>query len=269
VNSAWAPYFLDAGEDHAERMTNTSEVTKSKKRFGSGLLALAAFGMSVVGVTANPTLAAAAAAGDGIWVGSPVTGSWPDTQGCSGKNLPTNCSKPSVHHRVYTSMFDTGPRLSDFAVDLQSVTKDQPVRLYAAAQYIPIALSAKVDKVGPACGSKKIADGGSMVTVGLYAGATKVGTVTYAHINPTVTAGQSLGTWGAQVGTVGSGYNKVAGCWTGMHVHVELANRQNFACYNGSYTSGSTAAKSSQLAESKVIGFVGGSFASRVQQPCP
>jgi hypothetical protein len=61
--------------------------------------------------------------------------------------------------------------------------------LYAAPVNSGYAVSAHIDTVGPACASGRISDG-YRVTVGIYADSMKIGTVTYAHINPSVSAGQ-------------------------------------------------------------------------------
>jgi hypothetical protein len=101
----------------------------------------------------------------------------------------------------------------DWAADLQNVVVGAPVRLYAAPQQDGMAITARVDTVGPACRSGAIADGGYSVTVSFWNGSTKIGSATYAHIDLTVGQGAWIDRWGTQLGTVGGGYRIADGCW--------------------------------------------------------
>lgn len=124
-----------------------------------------------------------------------------------------------------------------WSVDLQ--VSAGAVYLYAAPRDTPShgRISAKVESVGPACASGKTSDGGSQVRIGLYLDkSTLIGQVVYADIDVdaviTASNGKFLSKrWAVKLGTVGS-YTK-SGCWTGVHHHIEVVSRQNFACYNG------------------------------------
>jgi hypothetical protein len=186
--------------------------------------------------------APAGAATIAVWVGSPVNGHW-----------PTNTdSLPANHHIVYGG---------DWSVDLQGVGAGQSVYLYAAPQNGYSSVSAKVEIVRPACASGNPADGGYRVTVGMYNGGTKVGTATYAHIQPRVAAGQWVSRWGAVLGTVGS--YRWNSCWKGVHVHHEMYSQQNYACYNKGYTPGYP------IRRTNFLGFIGGSYAFAPEASLP
>lgn len=207
--------------------------------------------------------AAASTPDPAVWVGSPVSGAWPNTDGCSGASYPSSaCSLPTVHHAVYQSSFDWGSGLSDWAADDQGVSPGQRVMLYVApvgSGYNPIT---RIDTVAPACASGNPADGGYRVTVGVWVGATKIGTVTYAHINPWVSQGQTVPRWGTQLGTVGS-YNW-SRCWQGSHVHIEMTSRHNYSCFSNIFTRYPGA----RLSETNFQGYLGGSYASGPRQAC-
>jgi hypothetical protein len=199
-----------------------------------------------------------------VWIGSPVNGTWPNTAGCAGAGYPSDaCSLPTVHHTVYSSSFDWGTTINDWAADDQGVPAGRRVMLYAAPVNGGYTVSAHVDAVGAACASGRISDGGYRITIGIYAGSTKIGTVTYAHVNPSVSAGQWINRWGTQVGTVGS-YNWTS-CWQGAHVHLEMANRHNYSCFSNIFTRYPGA----QLSETNFQGYLGGSYASAPRRACP
>lgn len=181
-----------------------------------------------------------------VWVGSPINGTWdlPASRGGDG---------PTVHHWI-ASATDQG----DFAVDLITGA-GQAVYLYAAPQDGAVPVTAKVDQIGSACLG---GGGGSFVTVGLYTGSLRIGSATYAHIQPSVGVGQTLPRWGALVGYVGSGYPINSACWTGSHVHFQLYSNRHYACFNRGYTLGYP------ISRTNFLGFTGGNVASAPRSAC-
>ena len=177
-----------------------------------------------------------------VWVGSPVEGQW----AWEGSSLPQN------HALSYGG---------DWSVDLPSAA-GRGVFLYAAPQDGQSRIDAKVEAIAPACKSHVIADGGYQVRVGLYHGSTKLGVATYAHLNPTVSVGQSLNRWGTQLGTVGSYKRDPYGCWDGTHVHVELYDQTWYSCFNKDYRLRSV------VHVHDFIGFIGANVAGGKRQAC-
>jgi hypothetical protein len=164
-----------------------------------------------------------------------------------------------VHHIVYTN--PVGGYLDDWAGDLQGVTAGTGVYLYAAPNDTSIPVSARVETVGPACASGSPADGGYRVTVALYSGSTRIGTVTYAHIQPSVSQGATISRWGTLLGTVGS--YRWSSCWQGVHVHVEMSSQHHYSCFNRGWSPGQ------KVNPTNFIGFIGGNYASDRRQACP
>ena len=194
--------------------------------------------------------------GDSVWIGSPFRGTWPDASGCSGETFPSySCSLPSVHWWLANA-----PR-GDWGVDLQGVGAGTAVSLYAAPRDRSVPVTAKVDAVTAACSSGVIADGGHRVTVGLFVRGTRIGSVTYAHVNPSVSVGQTLNRWGQQIGTVGS--YRSNNCWRGAHVHFQSYAESGYSCYNRSLT------PSQAMNPSNFMGFVTGRYASGPRSACP
>ncbi|MGO4341547.1 hypothetical protein [Pedococcus sp. 2YAF34] len=221
-------------------------------------------GLLLTPVLVNPGLAAASTPDPAVWVGSPVNGRWPNRDDCAGAVFPSDlCSLPTVHHAVYPSSFDWGTSWGgDWAADDQGVYAGERVMLYAAPVNSGYNPTAHVDTVGPACRSGVIAYGGYRVTIGIYVGSTKIGTVTYAHINPTVYQGQWISRWGSRIGTVGS-YTSNS-CWAGPHVHVEMTSRHNYSCFSNIFTRYPGA----NLWESNFQGYLGGYYAGGPRQAC-
>lgn len=204
-----------------------------------------------------------------IWVGAPMTGYW------AGYPNATS-SRPEYHTPVYTV-----PGYSykgDWAMDYYQVAGTR-VRLYAAPKDSALGsgITAKVIAVGPTCASKVIAEGGYNVTVALYDRGVRVGSVSYAHVNPDfnddgVTNASdrdfrgSLNRWGGYIGKVGA-YTRNS-CWdvrtsTGHHVHMEFANVKNYSCFRAGV------ANHAALSSTNYIGYLGGSYASTRQAGCP
>jgi hypothetical protein len=180
-----------------------------------------------------------------VWIGSPIDGTW----GKYESSLPAN------HHIPYGG---------DWSVDLVTGAGNA-VMLYAAPQETSRAITAKVDSVRPACKSGVVSDGGHVVVVGIYEGGTRIGWAAYAHINPSVSTGQTISRWGTNLGTIGTYRwdDRPEGCWAGAHVHFEAYNQRNYACYNRGYGLGS------RVNRTNFIGFVGGDFARSKRAACP
>ena len=195
--------------------------------------------------------------GDSVWVGSPFRGTWPISAGCPSSFPSSTCSQPSSHWWLANA-----PQ-GDWAADLQNVGVGQPVVLYAAPRDQNVPVTAVVDAVGPACRSGVVGDGGYRVTVGLFVRGTRVGSVTYAHVNPNVSQGQTISRWGSQIGTVGGGYNRGRGCWDGAHVHFQAYAQSGYSCFNRTWQGGQW------MDPGNFLGFVTGRYASGARQGCP
>jgi len=202
-------------------------------------------------LAATSVVTAAAAAGEKqlVWVGAPtLTALWDGGEPADG---------PATHH----TLGGINPRgeASDFAVDL-ATSAGRGVYVYVAPQDRSRNVYTKVLKIGSACRS---GGGASFVNVGIYqANGDMIGTVTYAHINPTVSVGQWITRWGAKVGTVAGGLRINGSCWTGPHVHLEMYSYRHYACYNRGW-------RHNQLVnQTNFIGFTGGFVANRPKQAC-
>lgn len=195
--------------------------------------------------------------GDSVWVGSPIRGTWPTGAGCPSTFPSSSCSQPSAHWWLANA-----PQ-GDWAADLQNVGVGTPVVLYAAPRDQSVPVTAVVDAVGPACSSGVVSHGGYRVTIGLFVRGSRIGSVTYAHVNPSVSQGQTVNRWGTQIGTVGGGYNTGAGCWTGAHVHFQSYAQTGYSCYNRTWQGGQW------MDPSNFLGFVTGRYASGPRQGCP
>ncbi len=193
-----------------------------------------------------------------VWVGAPFQGTWvPITSDCGGATFPSSCSLPNVHHWLSTAAAPAG----DWAVDL-GAPAGTAATVYAAPQVASLPVRTVVDRIAPACASGLPADGGWAVTVAIYTGSTKIGSATYAHINPVsgLTPGTAISRWGTTVGTVGSYRNNA--CWMGAHLHFQLYSEHNYACYNRGWRPGNT------MAPSNFLGFTGGNVAGGPRQAC-
>jgi len=192
-----------------------------------------------------------------IWVGAPFTGQWvPINSDCHSWDVfPASCSEPRVHHWLSSANAPYG----DWAVDL-GAPAGTAVQLYAAPQVGSMPVTTVVDKVAPACSSQVIGDGGYAVTVGFYSNGTKIGSATYGHIQPSVSAGQQVNRWGQVLGTVGS--YQSGSCWQGAHMHFQMYSQVNYACYNRGW------ADKQWMSPTNFLGFTGGNVASGPRQAC-
>jgi hypothetical protein len=166
----------------------------------------------------------ASAADPAVWIGSPIDGRWTDSTNCRGAKFGSSlCSLPSVHHIAYLGS-------KAWATDLE-VGSGAGVYLYAAPKSTSLnsRIATKVESVKSACSS---GSAGYRVIVWIYLDKTRrTGQMAYAHINPVSgLSGKWVSRWGAKLGTVGS-YSK-SSCWTGIHLHIEMASTSGYACYN-------------------------------------
>lgn len=191
-----------------------------------------------------------------VWVGAPFGGTWvPITSDCGGATWPSSCSLPTVHHWLSSAAAPRG----DWSVDL-GAGAGTPVRLFAAPQVSSMPVRAVVDRVAPTCSTGVVADGGHAVTVAFYTGSTRIGSATYGHINPSVTAGTEINRWDTTLGTVGS--YRWNDCWQGPHLHFQLYSERNYACYNRTWRPGNW------MNPSNFLGFTGGTVATGFRQAC-
>jgi len=175
-----------------------------------------------------------------VWIGSPVTGTWN--------------ANASSHHWLGNAT-DQG----DWATDIK-VGAGTQVKVYLAPQTSGYTVTAKVTQIANGCVS---GNGAKMVAVGVYVNGTKIGSVKYAHVNPSVSVGQAVNRWGGVIGTVAGGLPYNANCWTGPHNHVEGFNVHNFSCYNRGFGIGS------HVNVTNFVGFIGGKRVSGARQACP
>jgi len=144
--------------------------------------------------------------------------------------------------------------------------------LYAAPNDSNVAITAKVRQIAKVnCAAGGTA--GEYVRIGLYSGSTAIGSVWYAHINPTATMRDRLADqkpisrWETLIGTPGS--YPGAACWNGVHLHMEFdtsGSSAPYACYNKGY------APLQKIWSSNFLGFIGGTTsqtASARKRPCP
>ena len=196
-----------------------------------------------------------------VWVGAALDGTWPGADGCVGARYPSaSCSLPTAHH---TFAYGGERYPGDFGFDQQSVAAGAGVTLYAAPQNSKLnnRIRAVVQDVQLACRSRNAADGGYTVTVAIYNGSTKIGTIAYVHVDPRVSRGQTIKRWGTVIGTVGS--YRSNGCWGGVHLHMELMSMTNYACFNKGWKPGQ------RMRKTNFVGYLGGSFASAPRRACP
>lgn len=194
-----------------------------------------------------------------VWFGAPFRGQWvPINYDCTATSaFPSSCSRPAVHHWLSTTAAPAG----DWAVDLGAPAGTSVV-VYAAPQNTAMPLTARVDRIAPACSSGRVADGGYAVTVAVYNQATRIGSATYAHIQPAqgLAVGQAISRWGGVVGIVGS-YQR-GSCWDGPHTHFQLYSQSNYACYNKGWVD------RQWMNPSNFLGFTGGNVATGPRQHC-
>lgn len=204
-----------------------------------------------------------------IWVGAPYQGQWP------GGTRPAS-SLPQNHAPVYTVSGYTYKH--DWAIDYYAVA-GTPVRVYAAPKdgSLGSRVTARVLLVRAACATGVIGYGGYQVQVGFYDGTVRVGSVTYAHVNPDfngdgvtnstdVNFRGGISRWGGYIGKVGA-YTRNS-CWdvsgsSGHHLHMEFANVKNYSCYRPGVPQGAT------LKASEYVGYLGGAFAAATRRACP
>jgi hypothetical protein len=215
---------------------------------------------SVVGLflalVSQTTLTGAAPTAE-VWFGAPAAGKWPVF--CTGTYPSHTCSLPKYHWDM-DSNNDGANNDGDWSVDLK-ITGDTRLYLYVAPQVTTDVITTKIERVSDACVAPR--KGGKVVRVGVYKGTTKIGQAIYAHITPgTTPAVGTIARWNGYLGTVVQGLPTDPLCWTGTHVHFELYNQVNYACYHNR-------SPSSTFSSTNFLGFMGGSRVTGKRKPCP
>jgi hypothetical protein len=217
-------------------------MTLFAKRVMLAVMAVAA--VVSIGVLAPRSASAAASAATvvdpEVWAGSPVEGTW---------------NADAANHHWLANASDQG----DWAADIKAGA-GVPVVVYVAPQNAGYTVTTRVDQIGAAC---RAGNGANFVTVGIYANGTRIGSITYAHVRPTVVVGQFINRWGSSIGTVATGLPYDEACWTGPHVHVQMFNVHNYSCFNRGYSIGFA------VHPTNFIGFSGGRRVSADRTPCP
>ena len=236
--------------------------TRTRLLVGLAILSGVLFALPMAGASAESV-------NTPIWVGAPFQGAWPGNARSAG-SLPQN------HQPVFTVAGFNYKH--DWAMDFYAVA-GTPVRVYAAPKdgALSNSTTARVLLVRAACGSGVIANGGYQVQVGFYDGATRVGSVTYAHVDPDFngdgTTNSSdinfrggISRWGGYIGKVGA-YARNS-CWdvgvpTGHHVHMEFSNVKNYSCFRPGVPQNAT------LKATEYVGYLGGFYANGARRECP
>lgn len=196
-------------------------------------------GLSISATDTNPE----------VWVGAPFDGNWPKNKGCDtgGEN---ECSLPYKHWRQYGG---------HWSVDLPKPA-DAEVKLFVAPENEADNIVTKVDRISEACSSGR--QGGKVLRIGVYHKGTKLGTIVYSHLNPTVSVGE-VPRWGTSLGTVFTTDQNHPLCWEGAHVHMEMASEKGYSCYNRGWK------PNHEIDEENFLGFLTGHRASSGRAKCP
>lgn len=195
--------------------------------------------------------------GTGIWVGSPLAGTW--GYGPDPSSIPLN-----GHHR-----FAKASPTNDWSVDISSTGPNRDAYLYVAPSNsayngrVTTVVSQVIDDNACANGG-----GGDLVTVQVRFDGATVGQVSYGHLdrNPNLRVGQTVGRWGTWLGRtayLSGGATGGSRCWTGPHLHTELRASTNYACWNRGFGLGQA------VGATNFIGFVSGpSTTPSYSRPC-
>ena len=226
--------------------------------------------VAVVAVTAASLVAAASPASARtdaeFWIGAPVDGRWASSIGCPAPFPSPACADPRFHSVDYASL-DGTPERRSWAVDLggSALVAGTGVYLYVTPYASGVALTTRVDQLGPAC-APGTGRAGRVVVVGIYHGSRKVGTVAYAHVKPAVTQGQLVDPRGTKIGTVAD-IGAPISCSDHPRLHVEMGNTNNYSCFARDLHTGRPWGDAVRRGE--FIGWVGGRRATGSRQPCP
>ncbi len=199
----------------------------------------------ILGLSAAPAQASHAPSHPAINVQPPFSGYW-DKYGLSG---------PAIHRPV------TG---ADWAVDMYR-SPGSTVRVRAFPVSGSGSVAYRIAAVTRACASGVYANGGNAVKVEFHYGGYLVGHAWYLHLaNVPVQAGQWVG-HGALLGYTAR-FTQNA-CYdvpndAGVHVHFELYSSRHHACYI-------RRSAGTWVDYWKVIGKIGGNYASTTMTACP
>ena len=176
------------------------------------------------------------------WVGSPVSGGvWASVD---------STQLPNQHHRPYGG---------DWSVDIDAEAGDL-VAVYAAPEFKSHKLTASVSRVDNAC--RAADEGGQKVEITFQLDNVSIGRAIYSHLAPSVAVGDQVDVWGGKIGEVYGGGTKGT-CWTGSHVHIELASKQEKSCWSKEWRQGS------RVGLHDFIGFVGATGMGARTSNCP
>ena len=214
-------------------------------------------GIPMCGSSSTPPPPPPASGAVGIWVGSPVNGTW----GLAGDGSTTPAGG---HHQLAKA----SPQ-NDFAGDLSATGPGQAAYLYVAPSdsayngRVTTVVSQIIDD--SAC---RNGGGGDLVTVQIRLDGTTVGQATFAHLdrNASLTVGQAINRWGTFLGSTANLNSSTSGgsdCWTGPHLHYELRASTKYACWNRGYGVGQG------ISRSNFVGFVSGASLATSSRPCP
>ena len=158
-------------------------------------------------------------------------------------------SAPGHHHTPY----GTG---GDWAMDLAA---GAGTRVHVNLAHATGGVSLRVADIRSAC-SAGAAYGGWLVQVDVTVAGRYLGWIVYAHVNPSVSQGQSLSD-GQQIGTIWGG-GAGNSCWTGAHVHIEPRNDKHYSCLV-------PRGEGSSVGTVNDLGVLGGQWRSAKNQACP
>jgi hypothetical protein len=150
---------------------------------------------------AVPSMASAAQ----VVAGMPFTGKWAYNVNVNPPYTDSNSSHPSVHTNYYGDWATDIYAADGTAVKLHVSSSDGTLSFYWIA------------RTDGTCGHRAV--------IGVRVNGTDVGSIYYEHLANAVTSGTI--TNGMTIGNV----HDWGGCNPGPHVHVELKNTSNFACY--------------------------------------
>ena len=201
-----------------------------------------------------------------FWIGAPVDGHWASSIGCPAPFPSPVCADPRSHSVDYAAL-DGTPERRSWAVDLggSPLVAGTGGYLYVTPYASGVALTTRVDQLGPAC-APGTGRAGRVVVVGIYHGSRKVGTVAYAHVKPAVTQGQVVDPRGTKIGTVAD-TSAPTSCSQPLRLHVEMGNTNNYSCFARDLHTGRP--WGGAVHRGDFIGWVGGRRATGSRQPCP
>jgi hypothetical protein len=189
-------------------MFSTRQMEHVWHRFGTMVAALAIAVSSTTIVSIARAVPVRADAAQAV-IGMPFSGKWAYNAIVQPPYTDSNSSHPSVHTKYY------GDWATDvYAADGTAVTLQVTYPTTGATFYW-------ISRPNGSCGQRTV--------IGVKVNGTDVGSVYFEHLNNAVTSGTI--TNGMTVGNVHQWTVNGSVCNPGPHVHVELKNTTNYACY--------------------------------------